>query len=303
MRKIFALRIIATLVLFPVLITVGCQQQPAPPPPLTSAPPQPVPSPTQTPPEPTPTPPPVPVPTPSPVLPPPPSPDEPNLTEEQVCSYAWTSLPPELPDGYLKSEFLADTGKATYKGKGDWEFVLLGSGRQEWPTPSWEQAGEILEKTPGNWVEQQSKKVTTYELSLTGVFNEETKTLEIMGIEKFNEKLTTEVIETLIQKALFVHWIRGEYIGSEYLLEGSVENVGELPLENIQVKFSLFAEGLKLLETKTTTLEPEIINPGERGRYFFRFYLREEARSYLYLFTTASGQRFSRVTDDLLVLR
>ena len=304
MRK---LNILLAVILFAsllVVIVVGCQQQPEPiPPPPKPAPAPPTPAPTEALP-PTPAPAPVPAPAPTPAPPPPPPPpqptiDEPYLSQDEVCTYVWSQLPSELPDGYKRSQFLIDTGKATYEGNGEWTFVVFGSGELKWPSST---KIEIHEKTPGNWVGQQSQDVTTYELSLTAVFYEETKVLEIIDIEKFNEQLTTEAIETPIQKALLVHWIRGEYVGQRYRLEGSVENVGKIPLNDIQVEFALLDEDGKFLATEKTTLDPEIINPGERAKWFLNFTVREKVRRYNYEFTTASGQPFLMVSEDLFIL-
>lgn len=211
-------------------------------------------------------------------------------------------MPSELPDGYEKSQLLIDTGEATYEGNGEWTFVVFGSGKLEWPTPSWESAKEILEKTPGNWVVQQSQKVTTYELSLTAVFYEETKVLEIIDIEKFNEQLDTEVTETPVLGELLVDWIRAAYDGQRYEFEGSVENVGKITLNDIQVEFTLFDEDGKFLLTERTNVEPAIIAPGERAHFLLRVNLREKIRQYNHRFITASEEQFIRVSEDMHIL-
>jgi hypothetical protein len=195
-----------------------------------------------------------------------------------------------------------DTGEATYEGNGDWKFVVSGSGKLEWPTPSWQRAGEILEKTPGNWVEQQSEKVTTYELSLTAVFYEETELLEITDIEQFNKKLTTEVIETPIEKLLLVDWIRAVYDGQRYEFEGSVENVGKIPLNIVGVEFTLFDEDGKFLVMERATLDPETIAPGETAHFLHRISLREKIRRYNFTFITTADKEFLRVSEDMFIL-
>ncbi len=132
MRKLIVLRTIILFVLLAAVIMVGCQQQPEPAP----APPAPAPT---LPPPPAPTP----KPTPTPAPPPPtPAPDEPKLSANEVCSYVWSQLPSELPDGYEKSQFFAFTKQATYEGKGEWTFVIFGSMEEIGPLQT-----KIYEKT------------------------------------------------------------------------------------------------------------------------------------------------------------
>lgn len=286
MRKLIVLRTIILSVLLVAVIMVGCQQQPEPAP----APPTPAPT---LPPPPAPTP----KPTPTPAPPPPtPAPDEPKLSENEVCSLVWSRLPSELPDGYEKSQFFVDTKQATYEGKGEWTFVIFGSMEEIGPLQT-----KIYEKTTGHWVEEESQEVTTCELKLIADFYEKTRVFEIKDIEEFNEKVDTEITETPVPQELRVDWIKGEYDGSRYLFEGSVENVGKIPLHDIQIELVSFDEDGKLMTTERVPLEPEIIAPGELAHFLLRFSQREKLRSYDYTFITVSGEKFQRVGEDLFI--
>jgi len=294
------LKIIIALLLMVALILVGCQEQVAPAP--TPAP-SPAPAPTPPPPPaPAPIPALAPAPAPTPAPPPPaPKPDEPSLSAGEVCSLAWSELPDELPDGYEKTQFNADTGKATYEGNREWTFLLSGSGRLEWSQPL-AQNVEAVEKTPGNWVEQRSIKVTTYELTLTATYSEETENLEIIDIEKSNEKMATEIAETPIQQVILLDWVKVEYAGIAYYFEGSIENTGQAPLKDIQVEFSLFDEDGKFAASERISIEPEIIAVGESAHFRAKVDYRKKIRTYYCDFIAASGRKFIRVSQDTFVM-
>ena len=103
---------------------------------------------------------------------------------------------------------------------------------------------KTYEKTPGNWVEQNSQEVTTYELKLTAEFHEKTNLLEIQDIEKSNELVKTEIVdETTIagQKLQFHRWLVS-YDGSNFILEGLVENTGQVTLEDIMLEIEYHAD-------------------------------------------------------------
>jgi len=293
MKKTIVVLLIIPLLLSSVTMAAGCQQQPesAPAPP----PPKPAPAP------PTPAPaealPPTPAPTPKPPATLPPPPDEPSLSEDEVCFSVWSQVPAELPDGYKKSQFSRDTRKATYEGKEEWTFVVLGSTKDMGPLST-----EIYEKTPGHWIEKESQEVTTCELKLTAVFNEETKVFKITDIERFNEQVDTEITETPVPGELLVDWIRAAYDGQRYEFEGSVENVGKIPLNNIEVEFTLLDEDGKFLVMERATLDPETIAPGEIAHFLHRINLREKIRRYDFTFITATGKKFLRVSEDMFIL-
>ncbi len=282
MKKLAILYTVALLVLLIMSQVVGCQEQPAPTPAPTEALP--------------PTPAPTPAPTPTPA---PPAVDEPSLSENEACSYVWSQLPFELPNGYKKSQFLFRTRESTYEGNGEWKFVVLGSAKKDvGPTST-----EIYEKTPGHWFEKESQEVTTYELKLTAVLNEETKIFEITSIDEFNEQVKTEWTETPVPGELLVRWIRAVYSGQRYDFEGSVENVGKIPLNNIEVEFTLFDEDGKFLVMERATLDPETIAPGEIAHFLHRIILREKIRRYDFTFITATGKKFLKINEDTFILR
>jgi len=290
MKKLAILYTVALLVLLIMSQVVGCQEQPAP------ARPAPTPAPTEALP-PTHASAPTPAPTPTPA---PPAVDEPSLSENEVCSYVWSQLPFKLPNGYKKSQFLMHTRESTYEGNGEWKFVVLGSAKKDvGPTST-----EIYEKTPGHWFEKESQEVTTYELKLTAVLNEETKIFEITSIDEFNEQVKTDWTETPVPKELRVQWVKGEYSGYKYHLEGSVENIGKIPINDIQVEFVLFDSDDNLLATERAPVEPETIAPGKLGQFNLWVYLKGlQLRSYNYRFITATGEEFFRVSEDVYILR
>ena len=309
LRTLYVLLMITPILSLPLLTTVGCQEQsdtapPTPAPAPVPAPAPPTPSPTEAlPPTPAPTPEPAPTtsaPAPAP-QPPPPTPDEPSLSADEACAHAWSKLPSELPDGHSKTQLDMDTMEAEYEGDGKWTFKVSGSGKIDWSAPG-RPSKDVLEKTPGNWIEQQSKKVTTYDLDLTAIFNEETEALEIIDIKKSNEQMDTEITETPIKEVLLVHWIKGEYSGSKYDFEGAVENVGEIPLNNIEVAFALFDEDGKFLLEERTNVTLEIIAPEERGHFLLRVYIREKVRRYDHAFFTSTGKPFFRVSEDTHIM-
>ncbi len=159
-----------------------------------------------------------------------------------------------------------------------------------------------MEKTPGNWVEQRSTKVTTYELSLTAIINEETENLEIIDIAKSNVEMDTEITEIPIQQVILLHWVTVQYIGIEYHFEGSIENVGQVPLKDIQVEFSLFDEDNNFAASERVPVEPEILAVGERAHLRSKVNYREKIRSYYCDFIAASGRQFFRISEDIFVL-
>jgi len=257
---------------------VGCQQQPEPAPPIPERAPAP-PAPTH-----------IPAPPSS-----PPAADEPSLSENEVCSYVWSRLSFKLSDEYDESQFLKDTKQAAYEGNGEWHFVIFGFVKDTGPSST-----EIIEKITGQWVEQQSQEVTTCELKLTAVFYEKTRTVEVVDIEKFNEKMDTEISETpILRKELKVHWVNAQYSGYQYFFEGSIENTGKIPLRYLQVEFLGYDVDGNLIAIECCPLSPEIIAVGELGHFYLRIYLKgKHLRTYDYRFITDSGEKFYRTDAD-----
>lgn len=257
-------------------------------------------TPTSTPtpaPAPAPTPAPAPAPTPAPVPTPapPPTTDEPDFSEEETCAYIWSRLPSQLPNGYNKTQFSTETKKATYEGNGKWTFVVFGFVEDIVPLPT-----KIYEKIADQWVEQYSQEVTTYELKLSVVFYEKTRAFEIVDIEKFNERVDTEISETAItRKELMVLWVRGEYSGYGYHFEGSVENTGKIPIRHVQVELLCYDSDGNLLTTERSPLDPDVIAAGELAHFNLRVYLKGmKIKSYNYRFVTALGEEFYRFVTD-----
>jgi hypothetical protein len=188
-----------------------------------------------------------------------------EISEEEMAAIIWNRLPSSLPDGYTKSQFISETGKATYIKDGKWEFQLSGSGSNSKSLPQ-----KNYEKTPGQWYVNNSKEITTYSLMLTANYYEETSTLDIQGIRKFDEKTTVETIheEPVLGKGVKVNNIGGGNVGGFTIhFEGNVTNIGVVPLENVMIEFILFDVKGNLMGTEQTTLTPSKINPGEKATF------------------------------------
>jgi len=222
--------------------------------------------------------------------------DIPEISEEEMAAFLWGKIPNNLPDGYTKSQFLPQTRKATYIDNQKWEFRLSGTGSDSTLLPL-----RNYEKTPGNWVESHSREVTTYNLVLTANYYEETDTLDILGIQKLDEKTTVETIseKSIIGKGLKLEYIMaGSYTGFSSRFEGAVKNIGCVPLENVIIEISIFDENGNLLRTDNTTLSPSKINVGENASFAleikYKFKIDNEGHilgSYTGRFLLPSGEQ------------
>lgn len=220
--------------------------------------------------------------------------DQPSLSADEVCALCWSRLPPKLPEEYQRSQFSQKTREATYQENGQWEFVVFGLVEELGPTST-----EVIEKASDYWIEQRSQEVTTCELKLTAIFYEDIKVLEIADIEEFNEQVDTKVTETPIPMELRLDFINGWYRGYTYRFEGSVENIGKVPLKGIQVEIVSFDEDHNLLDEQIISLEPEIIEPGVYGHFMLDVYLKgKRIRSYDYRFLSTTGKIFSQLSED-----
>lgn len=252
MRKIVILGILSLLFLLPVALVAACQQQPEPAPPSPAPTPAPIPAPT-------PAPAPAPAPTPPPLSP---ATDEPKLSEDEVCSLIWNKIPSQLPGGYSKNDLLKDTKTAKYEGDGKWLFSVLGEVRQEGPLTT-----EIV-RTEDYWVERESCEVTSYELQLRAMYYENTKTLDIENAKKLNEKVTTETSDIpILRKEIKLEWITVKGTAQHYYVEGSIENIGKIPIARLLIEFFFFDEDGNLLKTEKCKITPDPIPSGERGKF------------------------------------
>jgi hypothetical protein len=201
-------------------------------------------------------------------LKPQPEPDRPEYSEEEVCSIVWNRIPSQLPDGYAKNQFMIGTRKASYEGDGKWLFTMSGEVREEVPLPV-----EVV-KAENYWVERESCEVTSYELQLTVTFFEKTKTLDISNVEKSDEQVSTEVVDTpILRKEIKLLWLNARHAGRNYYLEGSVENIGRIPVSRLLIEFFLFDEDGNLIKTEKCALTPDPILSGERGKFRHDFVL------------------------------
>jgi hypothetical protein len=288
MRILIVIQTIILLILLTLLTTVGCQQQPESTPPTPSPtealPPTPAPIPEPAPPTPTPAPAPAPAPTPSPL---PPVVDEPKLSEEEVCSQIWNTIPSKLPDGYSKDDLSKDTRTAEYEGDGKWLFSVSGKVRQEGPVTT-----ETV-KTEDYWVDRESCEVISYELHLTAVYYEKTSTLDI-SVEKRNEQVITETSDTpILRKEIKLKWQTAKGTAHRGYLEGRIENIGKIPITGLLIKYSLFDENGKVLTIEECKITPDTILPGETGKFMHDFLITGgRLHNYKYWFISETGQIF-----------
>lgn len=233
-------------------------------------------------------------------------PDLPSISYEEMAAALWNKLPETLPDGYSKSQLDAGTASVTYQGQGKWTYSVQGSVRQIHNLPY-----RDYEKTPDYWVRNYSQSITTYELLLEANYYEKTGTFTIPGIKKSVEKTSTETIdETFIQaRKLKINWLAGSTTGYGFSVEGSVKNIGILPLENVLFVVDGY-DGLgEHVGTENITLSPAIIKVGESCKFVLSstgFYLHgsdpKEGKvtlgRFTYRFLMASGQRIDVEEPD-----
>jgi hypothetical protein len=277
MRKIVILVMLSLLFLLPVALVAACQQQPEP---IPTAP-APIPTPAPTPaPVPAPTPAPAPAPLPSAV-------DEPKLSEDEVSALIWNRIPSQLPDGYSKNDLSRDTTTAEYEGDGKWMFSASGKVSQEGPLTT-----EII-KTGDYWVDRESYEVTSYELYLTAIFYEKTKTLDI-SVEKRDEQVITETSDTpILRQEIKFKWLNVWGTAQKGRIEGSVENIGKIPIDGLFIECALFDEDGEILTIEEVKTSPDTVLPGESGKFTHDFRITGgRLSSYDYRFVLETGEIF-----------
>jgi len=194
-----------------------------------------------------------------------PEPATPGISEEEMATYLWDKLPDKLQDGYTKDDFLPDTKKATRLDNEKWEFQLSGSENESMILPQ-----QCLEKTPGEWVLNNSREVKYFNLVLTADYYENTDTLDVLSIEKTE---TETILETIHEKptlgrGLKVSWIQGSSTGGNGLrIEGVVKNIGCATLENAIVEVATFSVEGDLIRIDQTELVPNILNADESAKF------------------------------------
>ncbi|MFC2001300.1 FxLYD domain-containing protein [Chloroflexota bacterium] len=105
---------------------------------------------------------------------------------------------------------------------------------------------------------------------LTADYYEKTDTLDILGIQKLDDNTTVETIyeEPIIGKGLRVNRIIGESTGGYSLrVQGTVENIGCVPLENVIIEVKTFDVNDNWVRTDNTTLTPSKINVYENAKF------------------------------------
>jgi hypothetical protein len=166
--------------------------------------------------------------------------------------------------------------------------AIFGTGRETQSLPN-----ETFEKTPGNWIEQQSQEITTYELELKAVWHESTNALDIQDIRKFGKQITTEIIsETPVPgEELQVNRLLASFDGSDFIYEGSIENTGLVDLEEVQVE--MLSYSYANIDNATTQRAPMQLGPiavGKTVEFQCIFTIEEKFRFYNIRFVLPSGQ-------------
>ena len=204
----------------------------------------------------------------------------------------WRELPALLTDEYDITQFSKDSREAAYVGDGQWSFSISGLA-----SDTIQLQPEIVEKFEDYWVEQQTREVTTCDLLLTAFFYEKTNLIEVAGVQSSNVTTKTEAVETPVKKEFTLNWLKVEYQAMHFYFEGSIRNHGRVPLKNLGVKFLLFDEEGKVLETVEATVEPDIIAPEENGKIYKLLDIEDvpENARYNCVFLTAAGEPFQMV--------
>ncbi|MBA7597071.1 hypothetical protein ES703_04066 [subsurface metagenome] len=257
---------------------------------------------------PTPAPTPAPIPAPKPALPPwterealptptpssPPAVDEPSFSEDEASASIWSQLPSNLPRGYKKTQFSADTKMAVYQGNGKWIFQVWGDIRDVTILPPEIYKDFKASKELGKeiWFEEQKQEVTTGKLMLTAIFYEKTRTVELENVEKYRVQANIETTSKVsLRPELMVHWIIAEYNGRIYTTQGIAENVGKIPLTGVNIEIKNYDPDGNLIHLQVIPLEPETIASGELGHFYERVYLKSMTlRTYTYKFISDSGE-------------
>jgi len=187
-----------------------------------------------------------------------------------------------------------DTRTATYEGDGKWIFTVFGTVREEGPITT-----ETV-KTEDYWVDRGSYEVTSYELQLKATYYEKTKTLDIEDIKKLNEKVTTETLDTpILRKEIKLLWLNAQYSGRHYYLEGSIENIGIIPVARLLIEFFHYDEDGNLFEAEKCTITPDPIPSGERGKFKHDFIKSGKSLGfYDYRFISETGEVFEYLEDS-----
>jgi hypothetical protein len=188
----------------------------------------------------------------------------PTTPSAALMARLWDKVPDTLPQGYQKSSLYPETGTAVYKGDGKWEYSASGNVSRTSTVPS-----RYAEKSPDQWVEEHLQKVVTYQLSLQAEYFEATDTLNILNIDRSEDVET--VVKTsevpIIAYKLKVNWIAGSSTGYGYRVEGSVKNIGILPLENALFVVNCYDGQGAFMGTENITLSPAKLAVGDSCKF------------------------------------
>ena len=100
------------------------------------------------------------------------------------------------------------------------------------------------------------------------------------------------------RKGLLLNWISGEYDRQWLCTQGSVTNIGRVPLEDVIIKISHYDLEGNWVRTDNVTLSPNKIGIGENAKFYLRILQRSEGGTFRWRFLLPSGEViFSRNKD------
>ncbi|MBA7655233.1 hypothetical protein ES703_63132 [subsurface metagenome] len=231
--------------------------------------------------------------------------DEPNLSEDEVCTIVWAKLPRMLPTEYEMTQFNPATREATYESNGKWTLRVFGLGEdtEELPVVTYEkpkdEQSEFFTDSYGiehysSWVEEHSCIVTSYTLKLTAQYYEKTSIMEITEIKKQDvqsETISEEIpIPDPERKGLRLNWIKSTLSGSRMFTQGSVTNIGQVPLKDVLVEITHYDLNHKFVRTDEAALTPDEIGRNQKASFYIEIVQKSKGGFFSFRFILTSGE-------------
>lgn len=215
--------------------------------------------------------------------------DIPIISKEDMANIIWNKIPAKLSSDYSKTRITNVIKSATYMGNSFWEFSCNGDYITSAILPE-----VIYEKTPNKWVREQSKQITTRNLLIKITFNDKDNSILSLNVDTVNQTIESEVFisSPAIGKGVDVLWVTWTYNGDNQRIEGSIKNIGVLPLKNV-VAYIQQSDGRgKPLDVAPITIAVNAdnggstIEPGELGHYLVNTTMKTREGWYMYSFTS-----------------
>jgi hypothetical protein len=160
--------------------------------------------------------------------------DKPRLTGEEALSLIYSSVASKLPAGYNLEQFDLNSRNVRYAGNGKWEFMMQGAGKKVTELPD-----DKVEKTEVLWAYVKRELVTTYDLSLSADYFENTGVCEVRPVSKTNELTYTNNISAReVEAKLKVKLIKLQYFANRLQVQMTLENAGYVPVNGIVMNIS-----------------------------------------------------------------